>query len=145
MTNFVALISGLLFGVGLAMSEMVNRDRIIGFLDVTGAWDPTLLFVMCGALGTTLVTFQWLLRRRPFLRQQVSTQEALGINPALLIGSTLFGIGWGISGYCPGPGVALLAIDLPTAITYLIGVIAGSSLLWTFMSGAKPSGPSYCG
>ncbi|PIQ83915.1 MAG: YeeE/YedE family protein [Candidatus Omnitrophica bacterium CG11_big_fil_rev_8_21_14_0_20_63_9] len=145
MTGFIALISGLLFGVGLAMSEMINRERILGFLDVAGAWDPTLLFVMCGAVGTTLVTFQWLLHRRPFLRQQVSTQEALGINPALIIGSALFGIGWGVSGYCPGPGVALLAVDLPAAIIYLVGVIAGSSLLWTFMSGAKPSGSSNCG
>ena len=145
MTRLIAFVSGLLFGMGLAMSQMVDRSRILGFLDVTGAWDPTLLFVMLGAVAVTLPAFQWLLHRRPFLRKQVNAQDALGVNPALILGAVLFGIGWGIAGYCPGPGVALLVIDLPTAITFLIGFTAGSTLLWTFMSKAVISGTSTCG
>lgn len=145
MTRLIALLSGGLFGVGLAMSEMLNRDRIVGFLDVGGAWDPTLLWVMLGAVGTTLITFQLLLKRRPFLRQQLSAADRTGMNKPLLMGAGLFGIGWGISGYCPGPGVALLAVDLATALTYLVGVIAGSLLMWALVGGAKPSGPVSCG
>lgn len=139
------LISGLLFGIGLAMSEMVNRDRILGFLDVTGSWDPTLLYVMAGALGTTFLTFQILLRRRPFLRSQFAATDRAGVNRPLVIGATLFGIGWGLSGYCPGPGVALLAIDLTTAAYFLLGTIGGSALFWTFIGCTKPYTPTSCG
>lgn len=145
MTKFIALASGTLFGVGLAMSEMLNRDRIVGFLDIGGAWDPTLAWVMLGAVGTTLIAFQWTLRRRPFLRQQLSGPDRAGLNRPLILGAGLFGIGWGISGYCPGPGVALLAIAPATAVIFLVGVTAGSLLMWAFLGGTRPSGPASCG
>lgn len=144
MMRLMALVSGTTFGIGLAMSGMLDRERILGFLDL-GAWDPTLAWVMMGAVGTTLITFQLLFRRRPFLRQQFGQADKAGIDRPLLLGAGLFGIGWGISGYCPGPGVALLAIAPATALTFLVGIITGSLLMRTFLGGARPAGPASCG
>ncbi|NER00590.1 MAG: YeeE/YedE family protein, partial [Cyanothece sp. SIO2G6] len=107
--NGVALIAGVIFGLGLGLSQMIDRDRVLGFLDVTGTWDATLLFVLGGAVGVTLLTFRFVLKQpHPLLSQQFYLPTKTHIDRPLIIGAALFGIGWGIGGYCPGPGVVSL-------------------------------------
>ena len=127
---FIALIGGLLFGAGLAHSGMSDPARVHAFLDLLGgAWDPTLAFVMGGAIVPMAIA--WLIRRwldRPFADTRFSLPGTTGITPALIGGSILFGIGWGIAGLCPGPAVADLAIaPLPAAI-FVLAMLGGMIL-----------------
>jgi hypothetical protein len=104
------IVAGLLFGLGLAVSEMTHASKVLSFLDVTGNWDPSLMFVLGGAVGVTVVAFRFILKRAvPVLEDRFHLPTARSIDAPLLVGAAIFGIGWGISGYCPGPGVALLA------------------------------------
>lgn len=106
----VGLLTGLLFGFGLALAGMTQPEKVLGFLDVAGQWDPSLLFVLGGAVGVTAISFRFILRRKtPVLDSRYYFSEKLHADPALIAGAALFGIGWGIGGYCPGPAVALLA------------------------------------
>ncbi|MBX9848630.1 MAG: YeeE/YedE family protein [Rhodocyclaceae bacterium] len=107
---FATLAAGILFGLGLAVSGMTNPEKVLGFLDVTGDWDPSLLFVLGGAVSVTLVSFRFILRRpAPVLAPAFQLPTSKSIDAPLIIGAVLFGAGWGLSGYCPGPGLALLA------------------------------------
>ncbi|WP_342668841.1 DUF6691 family protein [Terasakiispira papahanaumokuakeensis] len=110
MNCLMALLSGLLFGIGLVVSGMTDPQRVVGFLDVTGDWDPTLMAVLGGAVLTTFVGFR-LLRRlgRPWLSATFEWPTRRDLDRPLVIGASLFGLGWGLSGYCPGP--ALLALN----------------------------------
>lgn len=113
----VALLSGALFGVGLAVSGMANPQKIIGFLDVTGGWDPTLLFVMGGALLVALPAFRWIFgRKSPVLAEDFELPAATEIDARLVGGSALFGLGWGLSGFCPGPAVVALVPAIAAGI-----------------------------
>jgi len=124
-----ALLAGLLFGAGLTLSEMTDRHRVLGFLDVTGDWDPTLLFVMGGAVLVTLVTFRFVLRRpAPVLEQQFHLPSKKDVDAPLIIGAALFGIGWGLAGYCPGPALASLTALTLNPFVFCIALIAGSVL-----------------
>ncbi|MBF2037119.1 MAG: YeeE/YedE family protein [Leptolyngbyaceae cyanobacterium T60_A2020_046] len=130
----VALISGLIFGFGLGVSQMIDRDRVIGFLDVAGHWDPTLAFVMGGAVAVTLITFRVVLRQpRPLLASRFFLPTRNDIDRPLLIGAAIFGIGWGIAGYCPGPGLTALVLGLANPIIFVVAMIAGS-LSWKAIS-----------
>jgi len=105
-----ALAAGLVFGVGLALSGMTHAEKVLGFLDVSGRWDPSLLFVLGGAVGVTLVAFRYVLRRdAAVLGEEFRLPVTADIDRPLIVGAVVFGIGWGIAGYCPGPGLALLA------------------------------------
>ena len=124
-----ALVAGLIFGIGLTLSELTDRHRVLGFLDVTGDWDPTLLFVMGGAVLVTLVTFRFVLRRPgPVLEPQFHLPSKKNVDPPLIIGAVLFGIGWGVAGYCPGPGLASLMALTLNPFVFCIALIAGSLL-----------------
>ena len=125
----VAVISGLLFGFGLSLSEMTNRHRVLGFLDVTGNWDASLVFVMGGAVLVTLVSFRFILKRSaPLFDESFHLPVKKHIDKNLIGGSALFGIGWGIAGYCPGPAIAgLLSLSLNPLLFFLC-FIAGSCL-----------------
>ena len=106
----VSLVSGLVFGFGLVLSGMTNPDKVLNFLDVAGHWDPSLLFVLGGAVGVTVLTFRLVLpRKAPLLEEQFHLTHQLNIDGRLVAGALLFGLGWGISGYCPGPALTLLA------------------------------------
>jgi uncharacterized protein len=99
----IAIISGLLFGIGLTLSKMTNLDKVINFLDLAGNWDPSLIFVMLGALSVTLLSFRQILKfQRPLFDKEFYLPSKTAIDKPLLIGAAIFGMGWGISGYCPG-------------------------------------------
>jgi uncharacterized membrane protein YedE/YeeE len=126
---FSALIIGAIFGLGLAISQMVNPARVIGFLDVTGRWDPTLIFVMGGALLLTATIFPLVLRRKaPFLAQRFSLPIKVEIDRPLLLGAIIFGVGWGLAGFCPGPALAALASGSPSVALFVVAMIAGQWL-----------------
>jgi uncharacterized membrane protein YedE/YeeE len=124
-----SLLAGLIFGIGLAVSGMTNPLKVLAFLDVGGNWDPSLLFVLGGAVGVTVVAFRFILRRpAPLLDERFELPNATAIDRPLLACALLFGIGWGISGYCPGPAIALLASPGPEALIFLPGLVLGSYL-----------------
>lgn len=103
-------VAGLLFGLGLAVSGMIHSEKVLGFLDISGRWDPSLLFVLGGAVAVTAIAFRFVLRAgHPVFDRTFDLPTRTAIDPSLIAGSVLFGIGWGISGYCPGPAIALLA------------------------------------
>jgi len=141
MQNVIALITGLLFGLGLALAQMIDRARVLNFMDVTGSWDPTLLVVLAGATGVTLLTFRLILRwRRPVFARSFVVANQRVVDRPLVIGAALFGIGWGISGYCPGPGLAALAIDWQNPVLYMVSLVGGVLLyrVWLTVSQTRP-------
>ena len=124
-----AFAAGLLFGLGLAIAQMTNPDKVLGFLDVAGNWDPSLLLVLGGAVAVTAVTFRFILRRpAPLLDQRFHLSTLRGIDRRLLAGAVIFGAGWGISGYCPGPGIALLAAPSWELWAFIPGLAIGMLL-----------------
>lgn len=128
--NLVALASGTTFGAGLALGGMTDPARVRGFLDLAGAWDPTLAFVMGGAV--IVMALAWLVQKRmqrPLLATSFTLPNRSDLTPRLIGGSALFGIGWGIAGLCPGPGFAALAIDAPSAAIFIAAMLAGMLLV----------------
>lgn len=123
-----AAASGALFGLGLAVSGMTDPDKVLNFLDVAGRWDPTLALVMAGALAISMPGFAWSRRRRASLcGDPLAASPPSRIDARLLAGSALFGIGWGVAGYCPGPALANLAHG-SEAIAFVAALLAGSQL-----------------
>lgn len=121
-----ALFSGILFGVGLALSQMTNPDKVLNFLDLAGNWDPSLVFVMVGALAVTSLFFRKILNRpRPLFDKEFYLSSKSVIDKPLLIGAAIFGIGWGISGYCPGPAVAGLGLGNFEAVVMIFAIYLG--------------------
>ena len=124
-----ALISGLVFGLGLAVSGMMNPAKVIGFLDVAGDWDPTLAFVMVGALLVAVPAYRLVPKRgRPVLEEKFSLPEKKVIDAPLLGGSALFGVGWGLVGFCPGAAVAALGTGLFPVFAFVAAMLAGIAL-----------------
>jgi uncharacterized membrane protein YedE/YeeE len=122
-----ALGSGALFGIGLAISTMTDRSVVLGFLDVFGAWDPTLAFVMGGAVAVTAIAFRLVLRHgRPALGGEFRVPTNDAIDGRLLTGAAIFGIGWGLAGFCPGPALVGAAAGLVDAWIFLPAMVAGS-------------------
>ena len=120
---------GLLFGIGLVVSGMVNPQKIIGFLDISGEWDPTLLVVMASALMTTFVGYRLVLARpRPAMAPEFQIPTKTEIDRALLIGAGIFGIGWGMAGLCPGPGFSALLVGGLPPILFIGAMVAGMAL-----------------
>ncbi len=125
MKSLAALACGLLFGAGLALSGMTDTAKVLGFLDLFGSWIPDLVFVMGGAVCVTLVSFRFILRRRPLLAPDFSLPERKDLDGRLLGGAALFGIGWGVFGYCPGPALsALVYLDVKT-VSFVLAMLAG--------------------
>ncbi len=122
----VAFLSGLVFGVGLIVSQMSNPAKVIGFLDITGSWDPSLAFVMVGALAVFGAAY-WSSRRRsaPLLSSRFGTPTERNIDPPLVAGSLIFGVGWGLSGFCPGPAVVSSAFGDWRVWVFVAAMILG--------------------
>ena len=117
----IIISSGILFGLGLSLSEMVNPSRVLGFFNILGTWDPTLLFVMAGALSVTIPGFQYAkLMKKPFLAINFSIPAKSDLDRDLIVGAVIFGVGWGLAGICPGPAlVALNVLDSNIALFVL--------------------------
>ncbi|MBL1210116.1 YeeE/YedE family protein [Geminocystis sp. GBBB08] len=125
--NITALISGLLFGLGLSISQMIDRERVIGFLNVTGKWDATLMFVLGGAVGVTIITFRFILPlKHPIFDSKFYLPTRQDIDGKLILGAVIFGIGWGISGFCPGPAITSLIQLSFNPIIFILAFIGGS-------------------
>jgi uncharacterized membrane protein YedE/YeeE len=129
MLYVTSLVSGVLFGAGLALSQMINPAKVLNFLDVSGRWDPTLLLVFAGALVVAMPAYQLCLRTRksPFASDRFRLPAPATITPSLIAGAVIFGIGWGLSGFCPGPSIAALATLLPAVIVYVVAMFLGAA------------------
>ena len=124
-----ALGAGFLFGIGLWVSGMANPKKVLGFLDVTGEWDASLLLVMGGAVAVTVVAFRFILKRKkPFLDETFKIPERKDIDFPLVAGAAIFGIGWGIAGYCPGPALTALSTLSNESIVFVVAMLAGGLL-----------------
>lgn len=126
----IAFVSGLLFGAGLIVSQMSNPSKVIGFLDITGNWDPSLAFVMAGALTVFGVAY-WSSRAHtaPLLAPQFAVPSRVGVDRPLVAGSLIFGVGWGLSGFCPGPAVVASAFG-NWHVWLFVAAILGGMLLY---------------
>lgn len=126
MRSIVALASGLLFGAGLVVGGMTDPAKVLGFLDLAGAWDPSLAFVMGTALLVTLPTFQLLKgRKRPLFDDRFYLPTRKDLDPQLIGGAVLFGTGWGLAGLCPGPAIANLWTGSPQVLVFVAAMLAG--------------------
>ena len=121
-----ALLSGALFGAGLAVGGMTNPRKVIGFLDVAGAWDPSLAFVMIGAIAVHFFAYRWVRgSASPLFAEEFAIPKLGRIDLKLVAGAALFGVGWGIGGYCPGPGVVSLATGRHDALVFVATMVTG--------------------
>lgn len=129
MHAIITLAAGLLFGLGLAFSEMTNPAVVIGFLDIFGDWNPSLIIVMASAIAVGMIGYIIKGKRlAPLLASKWQVPTLRHIDAKLIIGSSLFGIGWGISGYCPGPGLTALVNNPSEGFYFVAALIAGSGL-----------------
>ena len=128
-TTLAALAAGLLFGAGLALSDMINPGRVLAFLDIAGAWDPTLAFVMAGAVLASAIGYAVSRRRKaPLLGSGFFIPENRQLDRQLIGGAALFGIGWGLVGFCPGPVVASLIFGMWQPWLFVVAMLAGMML-----------------
>lgn len=122
-----ALISGVLFGLGIALSGMINPAKVLNFFDIAGTWDPSLIFVMGGGLATALVGYRLVFgaRARPLFETDYKLPSARDIDARLVGGSALFGVGWGIAGFCPGGAVPALGLGYSETLYFTAAMIGG--------------------
>lgn len=137
MNLFFALLSGLLFGIGLIVSGMANPAKVIGFLDITRLWDPSLAFVMGEAISVGFFAFRIAARRkRPLCGDKMHLPTANHIDKRLVGGALLFGTGWGLAGICPGPGLVLLGAGFMQGVIFVLAMLAGM-LLFQWIEGYR--------
>jgi uncharacterized protein len=127
--GIVAFGCGVLFALGLGISGMTHPSTVLAFLSVTGHWDPRLAFVMVGAIGTSILPFRSILSRpAPRLAPRFYLPSQTRVDTRLIAGSLLFGIGWGLSGYCPGPALVSAFVGAPGALAFTMAMLAGMAL-----------------
>jgi uncharacterized protein len=126
MRNIIALAVGLVFGLGLCVSGMTEPTKVLGFLDLAGNWDPSLAFVMGGALAIAFVAFGLARGRRVALDgEPMQMPTARAVNPPLIVGSLIFGVGWGLAGICPGPAIVDVGFLNPRALVFVAAMACG--------------------
>ena len=131
--GLLVFVSGLLFAAGLVLSGMTKPAKVTGFLDVTGAWDPSLMFVMVGAIGVHAILLRLITRRAaPVFAEAFHLPAKKPVDARLVVGSVVFGIGWGITGICPGPGLVALLSSAAPFVTFVGAMLVGTGLfsLW---------------
>lgn len=129
MKALAGLLSGLVFGLGLALSGMINPARVLGFLDVAGDWDPSLAFVLAGAVITSTIGVAFARRcPRPLVGERFNWPGASSLDRRLLIGAALFGVGWGLAGFCPGPAIASLSLGYGKSFFFAAAMLVGMVL-----------------
>lgn len=136
-----ALLAGLVFGLGLIVSGMADPAKVLGFLDLAGAWDPSLALVMAGAIAVGLVAFTLAGRRtRSLLGLEMQLPKGSAIDRRLVLGSLLFGVGWGVAGFCPGPALVALGMGEVKAAVFVLAMVAGMGIFELLER--KAAGPS---
>lgn len=131
---FTILICGILFGSGLTISKMIDANKILNFLDITGNWDPSLLFVMLAAVVVTWIGYRFILKlKQPLLAEKFDFPKKKFIDVKLMLGAAIFGIGWGLAGYCPGPAITALGLAILDAFYFVMGMLV-SLLLFAFVT-----------
>lgn len=126
MIRLFALVMGSLFGAGLYVAGMTNPAKVQSFLDISGNWDPSLIFVMAAGIPVAAIGYTLMLRKgQTLLHQPLFTAAANAVDRPLVLGSVLFGLGWGLGGFCPGPGLASLLIEPTTAGIFVIAMVVG--------------------
>jgi uncharacterized membrane protein YedE/YeeE len=129
MNVFTSLLAGLVFGIGLIVSGMADPAKVLGFLDLAGAWDPSLAFVMAGAILVGVLAFYVAGRRaRTFLGGELKLPTARQIDRRLVLGSLTFGVGWGLAGFCPGPALVALGLGEAKALVFVAAMLVGMGL-----------------
>lgn len=129
MLNLVALLSGLVFGLGLIVSGMADPAKVLGFLDLAGVWDPSLAFVMGGAIGVGVVAFGVAKKRKQsLLGAPMQLPVSSVLTPRLILGSLAFGVGWGLAGFCPGPALVSAAAGYGKAILFVVAMLVGMAI-----------------
>ena len=135
MNKIISLLSGIVFGIGLVISEMINPQKVLGFLDIFGNWDPSLAFVMIGALIISTPAFHLISRRnKPLLKEKFNYSNNKSVDQRLIYGSILFGAGWGLGGLCPGPAISSLALLNWQSIPFVTSMFIGFYLVKLFDS-----------
>ena len=130
MNRFCSLFSGLIFGLGLTISGMTNPEKVINFLNVARSWDPSLAFVMIGAILVSAPFFYLVKNKnKPLFAESFSWPTLKEIDSKLIIGSLLFGVGWGLIGLCPGPAIASISLIHHSSFTFILAMLAGFSLV----------------
>ena len=143
MPVLAAYVIGLIFGTGIALSGMANPAKVLNFFDVAGSWDPSLIFVMGGALAVTFVGYRLVLKRpAPLLAQAFQVPTSRLIDGKLLGGSAVFGIGWGLSGFCPGGALPALGTGSTDVFIFVAAMLAGIAIAKTIMASRSPSAPA---
>ena len=126
MRPLIGFVAGLLFGVGLVIAGMTDPAKVLNFLDLAGSWDPSLAFVMGGALVTTFIGYRLAqMRDKPFVMPRFELPQKHDLDRTLVVGSALFGIGWGLGGYCPGPAWTALPLLAPGTIAFVLALLVG--------------------
>ncbi len=126
----ISFLCGLVFGTGLIVSQMTNPAKIIGFLDISGEWDPSLAFVMAGAVAVFSIAYRLALRRNaPLFDKRFLVPEKTRLDIPLIIGSLIFGVGWGLAGFCPGPAIASSGFGDPRVWAFVAAMLAGTALI----------------
>ena len=130
MRKIISLVSGIVFGVGLVISEMINPEKVLGFLDLFGNWDPSLAFVMIGALIISSPLFHIIKNKeKPLFAEKFNYSNNKEVNNRLIVGSALFGAGWGLGGLCPGPAISSIALININSITFVFAMFFGFYLV----------------
>lgn len=126
MTIFIAALAGLIFGIGLIVAGMANPAKVLAFLDLAGAWNPSLALVMAGAIGVAIVPFTLMrARKTSLLGLPMQMPKATQLDKRLIIGSLLFGMGWGMAGICPGPALVLVGSGIVKGVGFLLALLLG--------------------
>ena len=129
MKNIITLFSGLIFGLGLIISGMTNPAKVIGFLDVAGQWDPSLMFVMLGGIAVAFVGFKFVKNKSQALFDEpIHLPGTTHISKELIIGNLLFGAGWGLAGFCPGPALVAIGAGYKGAFIFVMAMIVGMTI-----------------
>ena len=130
MSKIISLVSGIVFGVGLVISEMINPEKVLGFLDLFGNWDPSLALVMIGALIVSSPLFHIIKNKeKPLFAEKFNYSNNKEVNNRLIVGSALFGAGWGLGGLCPGPAISSIALININSITFIFAMFFGFYLV----------------
>ncbi|KAA0694096.1 YeeE/YedE family protein [Halopseudomonas laoshanensis] len=133
MRKLIAFASGLLFGLGLIIAGMANPAKVLGFLDLFGAWDPSLALVMAGAIVAAFLPMQWAQRAsRSLSGEPMQLPDTHRLDRRLVLGALIFGAGWGVAGFCPGPALVALGAGVPQALLFVVAMLAGMLLFKFF-------------